>query len=88
VARSSGSVSATRIWSYDPGNNLGSVILGDVQRLPNGDTLIDYSLATEMREISPAGEVVQTIQAFSQTGSKRQFGYADFRQSLYGPPLR
>jgi len=87
LTESAGSLMASKTWSYDPGA-LGTLILGDVQRLPNGNTLIDYSLAAEMREISPAGAVVQTIQAFSPTGSKRQLGYADFRQSLYGPPLR
>ena len=88
LTESAGAVAATKLWSYDPGNGLGTIILGDVQRLPNGNVLIDYSLGGEMREISPAGVTVQTIQTFSQSGSKRSFGYADFRQSLYGPPLR
>jgi hypothetical protein len=85
---SSGSATGTRIWSYDPGGSLWTAALGDVQRLPNADTLIDYSLGGEMREISPAGDVVQTIQVSSQSGTKGQFGYADFRPTLYGPPLR
>ncbi len=88
LTESAGSVTATQIWSYDPGNNLGSIILGDVQRLPNGNTLIDYSNAGEMREVSPAGAVVQTIRYTSSLTGKRQLGYADFRQSLYGPPPR
>jgi hypothetical protein len=82
LTESSGSVSATLIWSYDPGSSLQTVILGDVQRLPNGNTLIVYSQANEMREVSPTGALVETIRSSSQ------FGYADFRQTLYGPPLR
>ena len=50
--------------------------------------LIDYALGGEMREISPDGAVVQTIQCASPAGTKHQFGYADFRDSLYGPPPR
>ena len=88
LTESAGSVSASLIWSYNPGGGLGTIILGDVQRLPNGNTLIDYSLAGEMREVSPAGEVVETIQSFSASGNRSRFGYADFRPTLYGPPLR
>jgi len=40
-----------------------------------------------MREISPSGQLVQTIQSAS-AGTKRPFGYADFRPTLYGPPPR
>jgi len=76
------SLTATETWSYDPGGSLGTVTLGDVQRLPNGNTLIVYSNPGEMRELSPAGDVVQTIVV------ERSFGYADFRETLYGPPLR
>ena len=41
-----------------------------------------------MREISPTGQLVRTIQPFSETGTRLPFGYADFRPTLYGPPLR
>jgi hypothetical protein len=82
------SLSASPLWSYDPGNGLGTIILGDVQRLPNGNTLITYSLAGEMREVSPSGTVVQTIKVTRQFGNAGSFGYADFRETLYGPPLR
>jgi hypothetical protein len=88
LQESASALSASKLWSYDPGNSEGTIILGDVQRLPNGDTLITYSLAGEMREISPAGAVVQTIDSLGQFASKHQFGYADFRPTLYGPPPR
>jgi len=83
-----GTVSSFLIWSYTPTNGLGTTVLGDVQRLPNGNTLITYSEAGEMREISAAGELVRSFQVSSSTGARRRFGYADFREILYGPPLR
>jgi len=82
LTETASALTATEVWPYDQGTNLETYILGDVQRLPNGNTLIVYSTAGEMREISPAGDVVQTIV------SERSFGYADFRETLYGPPLR
>jgi hypothetical protein len=88
LTESSTALTASQLWSYDPGNNMGSVILGDVQRLPNGNTLVVYSQAGEMRELSPTRQLVQTIQTLGQSGSKRAYGYADFRPTLYGPPLR
>jgi hypothetical protein len=88
LTESSGSVSASLIWTYDPGGSLNTIILGDVQRLPNGDTLITYSNAGEMRVVSPSGALLETIQVISTSGNRRQFGYADFRPTLYGPPLR
>ena len=41
-----------------------------------------------MRRDLPAGDVVETIEVFSYFGNRAQFGYADFRPTLYGPPLR
>ncbi len=57
-----------------------SSVLGDVQRLPNGNTLVTFSIAGTMDEIDASGSVVQHI---SGPG-----GYADWRETLYGPPLR
>ena len=64
-------------WSYAPG--LQSLILGDVQRLPNGNTLVTFSHAGVIHEVSPEEELVQSFQ-----GSR--FGYTNFRTMLYGPP--
>jgi len=88
LTETSTSLSASLIWSYTPDNNLETTIMGDVQRLPNGDTLIVWADPGEMREVSPAGDVIQRIVASDKSGPSDGFGYADFRQSLYGPPLR
>lgn len=65
--------------SYSPGTT--SSVLGDVQRLPNGNTLVTFSTASVIHEIDPtAKNLVQTI---SGPG-----GYAEWRETLYGAPPR
>jgi hypothetical protein len=75
----SGSMSATSIkdFTFD---DIFCAFLGDVQRLPNGNTLITYSTASEVLEVDPSWNTVQTL-----TGI---WGYADWRETLYGPPSR
>ena len=58
----------------------GTDFIGDVQRLPSGNTLIDYGLL--MQEVDTDDNVVLEIDA-----DTRYFGYVEFRQSLYGLPL-
>jgi hypothetical protein len=73
------SMTATEVWSYESMFQSGT--LGDVQRLPNGNTLIVYSNSGVIHEVDLEGNLVQQI----QTGS---LGYADHRPTLYGPPSR
>jgi hypothetical protein len=70
---------ATLVWDYP--TSLRSPTLGDAQRLPNGNTLVTNSNGGLIEEVDPAGNVVQTFMAGGM-------GYADFRESLYGPPPR
>ena len=79
-AASATALTATQLWSYTTADAR-SFVLGDVQRLPNGNTLVIYSVAGIMQEVSPTGDLVQTLSAGS-------FGYANFRETMYGPPLR
>jgi hypothetical protein len=74
-----GALTATEVkdFKYD---DISVPVLGDVQRLPNGNTLITYSTAGEILEVDPSWAPVQTI-----TGTQ---GYADWRATLYGPPDR
>jgi hypothetical protein len=55
--------------------------MGDVQRLPGGNTLITYSNAGEIREVDGSGNEVLSI---SRTGAN--FSYSMWRPSLYGAP--
>jgi hypothetical protein len=73
-----GTLSASKTGQYSPGTT--SSVLGDVQRLPNGNTLVTFSIAGSMDEIDASGDLVQHI-----TGPG---GYADWRETLYGPPPR
>jgi len=54
---------------------------GDVQRLSNGNTIITYSTSSLMQEVDKNDAVVLEVKG---SGS---FGYVEFRESLYGPPL-
>ena len=54
---------------------------GDVQRLSNGNTIITYSTSRLMQEVDASDTVVLEVKG---SGS---FGYVEFRESLYGPPL-
>jgi len=70
--------SAMKTGQYQPGTS--SLVLGDVQRLPSGNTLVAFSINGEVHEIDPSGALVQTI--------KGPGGYIEWRQTLYGPPPR
>ena len=60
----------------------GATNFGDVQRLPGGNTLVDFSNASVMKEIDAQGNVVLQINGASGT----RFGYALWQETLYGPP--
>lgn len=70
---------ATLVWSYT--SDYVSGTLGDVQRLPNGNTLITYSNAGVILEIDGDSRLVQQF-------SLPSVGYVEHRASLYGPPPR
>ncbi len=66
-------------WRYKSGSN--SFALGDVQRIAKGNTLVTYSSAGEIHEVSPAADRVRVI-------SVDGLGYANWRPTLYGEPSR
>jgi hypothetical protein len=55
--------------------------LGDVQRLPGGNTLITFSNDSIIKEIDPDKNVVLEI-----NGGGSRFGYSLWTDTLYGPP--
>jgi len=58
---------------------LASQVLGDVRRLPNGNTLVTYSVGSGLlHEVDPYGERVRAIDLPGGA-----CGYTDFRESLY-----
>jgi hypothetical protein len=74
--------SVNRVWQYNGG--FGSPILGDVQRLDNGNTIVNYGLSGVVHEVDPNEQLVRSI-AFDASGA---LGYSEHRASLYGPPPR
>ena len=79
---SSGTFGTTTNKDFTSSGNASSS-LGDVQRLPNGNTLITYSNNGVMLEVDSSWTTLQTIK-----GPGNSFGYADWRATLYGPPPR
>jgi hypothetical protein len=78
-----GTKSVTRSWFYKASNpKIQNDIMGDVQRLANGNTIMAASTQSRMLEISSSGTVLQTW-TFPTT-----FGYIEKRPTLYGPPPR
>lgn len=67
--------SATEVWSYATD---GSTVLGDVQRLENGNTVITYSNRGRIVEVANDSVVREY--------STDSLGYSMFRSTLYGPP--
>ena len=55
--------------------------LGDVQRLPGGNTLVTYSNEGLIQEIDESENVVLQI-----SGGENRIGYTLWRETLYGPP--
>jgi hypothetical protein len=75
-------MSAHQAWSYKASPEIQNDVEGDLQRLPNGNTLIAYSTQGVLLEIDSQGTVLQTLTF------KTAFGYIEKRATLYGPPPR
>jgi hypothetical protein len=69
---------ATEVADYT--GDLVTETMGDVQRLPGGNTLVTYSGDGKIVELDPSWNVVQTFTV--------RVGYASWRPTLYGPPAR
>ena len=66
-------------WAYQPEPPLEIYALGDVTRLPSGNTLVTWSTAGQVTEVTPAGEVVW--QASMDMGGG--LGYLSWVPTLY-----
>jgi len=72
------SFAATLVKDYAGSSS--STTMGDVQRLPGGNTLVTYATDAKIVELDTSWNVVQTFSV--------RVGYASWRPTLYGPPLR
>lgn len=81
LTESTSAISTASVKDYSPGTT--SNVLGDVQRLPNGNTLVTFSTSGQIVEVDPSWATVQTIKSGSSN-----FGYSEWRPTMYGPPER
>jgi hypothetical protein len=77
-------MTASRAWTYTANPSIRNDIMGDVQRLDNGNTIVAYSTRGIVHEVNAEGMLLQAL----TWGSSGQFGYIQKRKSLYGPPPR
>ena len=67
---------ATQIFEYDSG--ISALFFGDVQRLPNGNTLVTYSPNGVIHEVDANGTLLREV-------TTDTIGYSRHRKTLYGP---
>jgi hypothetical protein len=75
---------ASRVWSYRAMPPIHNAVMGDVQRLPNDNTIVAYSVKGVLHEVGNDGTLLRKLD-WGPTGT---FGYIHHRSSLYGPPAR
>ncbi len=77
-------MTTSEVWSYSANPSISDPILGDVQRLADGNTIVAYSSQGIVQEVGAEGTLLQEI----SWGSGKPLGYITKRKSLYGPPPR
>jgi hypothetical protein len=77
-------MTATRVWTYAATPPISNTVLGDVQRMPNGNTVIAYSAQGIVHEVDADQNLLQEI-VWPIGGA---FGYMIKRPTLYGPWTR
>ena len=80
----SAAMTATPVWSYTANPAIANMVMGDVQRLPNGNTVVAFSTRGVLHEVRADGSLLQSWTW--PAGST--FGYIEKRSTLYGPPPR
>src|SRR6266545_1368168 len=78
---------AMKIWTYTPSTEpkpLRNMVMGDVQRMANGNTIIGFSTMGVIHEVSSTGTLLQSMSFAAGV----TFGYIEKRPTLYGPPPR
>jgi hypothetical protein len=73
---------ASRVWTYSAMPAIRNSVMGDVQRLDNGNTMITYSTQGILYEVDTSGTIVQSIE-WPIGGA---VGYSMKRPTLYGAP--
>ena len=71
-----------KVWSFQGAANLQNDIMGDIQRLPNGNTVVAFSTKGAIEEVDSGGNILSDWSF--PLGA--EFGYIEKRATLYGPP--
>ncbi len=74
---------ATSVWSSLSDQCVHTTFLGEAHRLPDGDTILQYSSAGQLDLAGEDGTAKWRLQADLGAG----FGFVDYRSRLYGAPL-
>jgi hypothetical protein len=77
-----GTKTATRTFTYTANPRITNMVMGDVQRLDNGNTIVAYSTQGVLHEVDASGALVQEL----TWPLGASFGYIEKRATLYGPP--
>lgn len=71
-----------KVWSYKANPGIQNDVMGDVQRMPNGNTVVGYSTKGVLDEVDSKGNKLQEL----TWPLGASFGYIEKRATLYGPP--
>ena len=77
--------SGSQVWSYTASPAQPNMVMGDLQRMPNGNTVVAYSTRGVIDEVNAQGMLLQRM---TSAGAGATFGYIEKRATLYGPPPR
>lgn len=75
-------LTTSEVWKYESSPTISNAVMGDVQRLENGNTVVAYSTAGTIHEVDADKNVLQTL-VWSGLGAGG-FGYITKRKTLYG----
>lgn len=67
------------IWTYAPDPDLYTFSLGNVQRLEDGSTLVNFATSGQVDHVSPEGQVLWRLSSYLGTA----FGYLEHVPTLY-----
>jgi hypothetical protein len=70
-------MTATKVWEYRPNPDRYTIFKGNAQRLPNGNTLINWVLPglPEATEVGPEGEIVYEMDFVDELETYRTFRF-------------
>jgi len=74
----------SKVWSFTGAANLQNDVMGDLQRLSNGNTVVAFSTKGVVQEVDSSGNILSDW-SFPLSA---EFGYIEKRLTLYGPPSR